>query len=139
MALRPQHPAGARFLLRLAPAGRVAGTEARVRILVLLTLTLTALDHWTTFVCLRRPVAGWSVTEANPIADWLFASLGLVPGLLLDSAVTLGAIAFLVTTDLVPHAAKSLIFAAIVTWTGYAVVNNAHAIAALGLSPLGTI
>ena len=113
--------------------------EERVRILVLLTLLLTAADHWTTFVCLRMPVAGWRVTEANPISDWLFASLGLVPGLLLDSVVTLGAIAFLVTTNLVPSTAKSLIFAAIVAWTGYAVVNNAQAIAALGLSPLGPI
>ena len=110
-----------------------------MRILVLLTLMLTAADHWTTFVCLRRPVAGWSVTEANPISDWLFATLGLVPGLLVDSAATLGAIAFLVTTDLVPKPAKGLIFAAVVTWTGYAVVNNVQAITALGLSPLGSI
>jgi hypothetical protein len=110
-----------------------------VRILVISTLLLTAADHWTTFVCLRKPVAGWSVTEANPISDWLFASLGLVPGLLLDSAVTLGAIAFLVTTDLVPRPVKSLVLAAVVAWTGYAVVNNAQAIAALGLSPLGSI
>jgi hypothetical protein len=120
------------------PGGR-SGAEVRVRILVLLTLILTAADHWTTFVCLRRPIAGWSVTEANPISDWLFANLGLVPGLLLDSAVTLGAIAFLVTTDLVPRSAKGLIFAAIVVWTGYAVLNNAAAIAALGLTPLGSI
>jgi len=110
-----------------------------VRILVLLTLMLTAADHWTTFVCLRRPVDGWSVTEANPISEWLFASLGLVPGLLLDSAVTLVAIAFLLTTDLVPKPAKGLIFAAVAMWTGYAVLNNVQAITALGLSPLGSI
>ena len=110
-----------------------------MRILVLLTLMVTAADHWTTFVCLRRPVEGWSVTEANPISDWLFGTLGLVPGLLLDSAVTLGAVAFLVTTDLVPKPAKGLIFAAVVAWTGYAVVNNFQAITALGLSPLGSI
>jgi len=111
--------------------------EARVRILALLTLFLTAADHWTTFVCLRQPVAGWDVTEANPISDWLFATLGLVPGLLLDSVVTLGAIAFLLTTDLVPPLAKGLIFTTVVGWTGYAVLNNFQAMAALGLSPLG--
>ena len=110
-----------------------------MRILVLLTLMLTAADHWTTFVCLRRPVPGWTVTEANPISDWLFATLGLVPGLLADGVITLGAIAFLVTTDRLPKPAKGLIFTAVVVWTGYAVANNVQAIAALGLSPLGSI
>jgi hypothetical protein len=113
--------------------------EARVQILAGLTLLLTAVDHWTTFLCLRQPVEGWLVSEANPIANWLFATIGLVPGLLLDSVVTLGAVAFLATTGLVPPIAKALIFAAIAGWTGYAVWNNLQAIAALGLSPLGAL
>ena len=65
--------------------------------------------------------------------------MGLVPGLVLDSVVTLAALAFLLTTQLIPQVAKGAIFAAVVAWTGYAVVNNLSAIAALGLSPLGPI
>ena len=48
-----------------------------LHLLVALTLLLTAADHWTTYLCLRAPVAGWQVIEANPIADWLFQNLGI--------------------------------------------------------------
>jgi hypothetical protein len=108
-----------------------------LHILVVLTLLLTAADHWTTYLCLRAPVPGWQVAEANPIADWLFQSIGLVPGILLDSAITLAAIAFLLTTALVPRAAKGGFFLAVVAWTGWAVFNNVQAILSMGLSPLG--
>ena len=43
-------------------------------LLAVLTLALTAADHWTTYLCLRAPVEGWQVTEANPLASWLFAN-----------------------------------------------------------------
>ena len=108
-----------------------------VQLLAALTLLLSAADHWTTYLCLRQPVEGWEVTEANPITDWLFQNLGLVPGLLLDSVVTVGAIAFLLSTRRLPHPAKELCLGFICAWTGYAVVNNLGAIATLGLSPLG--
>ena len=52
-----------------------------LRLLALLTLMLSASDHWTTYLCLRRPVDGFDVTEANPLAAWLFDSVGLVEGL----------------------------------------------------------
>ncbi len=71
-------------------------------LLAALTLLLTAADHWTTYLCLRAPVDGWLVTEANPIAEWLFGSLGLVPGLIIDSVVTIFALAFLLTTPRLP-------------------------------------
>jgi hypothetical protein len=106
--------------------------------LVALTLVLTAADHWTTYLCLRAPVTGWQVTEVNPIAEWLFATVGLVPGIVLDSVITLLAVAFLVGTRFVPAPAKSAFFLVIVLWTGYAVANNLQAIQALGLSPLGS-
>ena len=108
-----------------------------LHILVALTLLLTAADHWTTYLCLRAPVAGWQVTEANPIAEWLFHGMGLVPGILLDSAVTLAAIAFLLGTALVPRPVKSGFFIAVIFWTGWAVINNLNAIRLLGISPLG--
>lgn len=110
-----------------------------MRTLAILTLMLSAADHWTTYLCLRQPVAGWQVTEANPIADWLFSSIGLVPGLLVDSLVTLAAVAFLLTTRQIPSLAKGVFFVVVIAWTGFAVANNLQAIEALGLSPLGQV
>ena len=109
-----------------------------MRILALLTLLLSAADHWTTYLCLRQQVYGWHVAEANPLADWLFTSVGLVPGLLIDSVVTVLGVGFLVVTRQVPHLAKGVFFAVVIAWTGFAVVNNWQALLALGLSPLGS-
>ncbi len=109
-----------------------------LHLLAILTLALSAADHWTTYLCLRSPVAGWTVTEANPISDWLFDALGLVPGLMLDSVVTLVAVILLLTTTRIPRFAKSAFFSLVVLTTGYAVINNVEALSALGLSPLGS-
>ena len=105
-----------------------------MRLLALLTLVASAADHWTTYLCLRAPVAGWRVTEANPLADWLFQSVGLVPGLLLDSAITLCGVGFLLLTPAVPQKAKTVFFATICAWTTLAVANNVLAVRSLGLS-----
>ena len=109
---------------------------AVLHLFAFLTVLLSAADHWTTWRCLRNPVDGWTVSEANPISDWLFAHVGLVPGLFLDSVVTLIAIAFLISTPLLPRTAKSMFFGVILAWTGYAVVNNVQAIRAMGLTLL---
>ena len=108
-------------------------------LLATLTLLLSAADHWTTYLCLRHPVDGWTVTEANPIADWLFSTVGLVPGLLIDSAITVWAIAFMFTTQRFPSALKLGFFSLVVLWTAHAVANNVQAIVSLGLSPFGGI
>ena len=105
--------------------------------LAITTLALSAADHWTTYLCLRRPVSGWQVTEANPITEWLFQTLGLVPGLLVDSLLTVAAVAFLLTTRRLPDFAKKAFFGLVVASTAYAVINNYRAIDALGISPLG--
>ena len=102
-----------------------------------ITVLLTAADHWTTYLCLRAPVSGWSVSEANPLAEWLFGSVGLAEGLLMDSAVSAVAIAFLLVTKLIPKTAKHLFFGFVAFWTGFAVINNLQALSALGLSPWG--
>ncbi len=109
-----------------------------MQFLALLTLALSAADHWTTYLCLRSPVAGWTVTEANPISDWLFEGVGLVPGLVIDSVVTVVAVILLLTTSRVPQFAKGAFFSLVVLTTGYAVINNVEALSALGLSPLGS-
>ena len=108
-----------------------------LRLLALLTLLLTSADHWTTYRCLGRPVQGWHVSEANPMADWLFASTGLVPGLLIDSAITLLAVAFLVMTGALPRRAKIAFLSLISLFTGYAVVNNVLAIQDMGIGTIG--
>jgi hypothetical protein len=116
----------------------IRGPGGLMRAMALLTLLLSVADHWTTYLCLRTPLAGWEVTEANPIADWLFGSVGLVPGLLVDSALTLGAVGFLLITRRVSSSVKFCFFGLLVTWTGFAVINNLQAISTIGLSLLGT-
>ncbi len=96
-------------------------------------LLLTALDHWSTWLCLKGEVQGWTVTEANPISDWLFGQLGLVGGLALDSAVTVAAIAFVLRTPLLPHGGKLAALGLLVFTTGFAVANNLMAIDAMNL------
>ena len=108
-----------------------------LNLLALITLLLTSADHWTTYLCLRQPVSGWDIVEANPLAQWLFDSAGLLPGLLIDTAVTVFAIGFLITSRRFPTSAKYSLLAFIALTTGYAVANNLQAIAALGISPLG--
>jgi len=103
--------------------------------LAILSLALTGADHWTTYLCLRRPVAGWDVSEANPVASLLFDWTGLVPGLMIDSIITLVAVLFVATTVVISSRSKALLLALISLSTGYAVMNNVLAIDAMGLWP----
>jgi hypothetical protein len=108
-----------------------------LRWLAVIALLLTTADHWTTYLCLRAPVTGFEVLEANPFADWLFQAVGLVPGLLVDSGVTLAAVIFLLATTQLTPTMKNSFLALVCMATGYAVVNNLQAMSAIGLSPLG--
>ena len=105
--------------------------------LAILTLLLTFADHWTTYLCLRAPITGWQVVEANPAVDLLFRGTGLVGGLLIDSIFSVFAVAFVLYTQRFQKRVKQAFLAFIVAITGYAVVNNLEAISALGISPLG--
>lgn len=98
---------------------------------------LTAADHWTTYLCLRRPIDGWEVVEANPLADWLFTATGLLPGLAIDSLITVAAIAFILTTQRLNRTTRYAFLSFMAMATGYAVMNNLQALSSLGLSPLG--
>jgi hypothetical protein len=110
---------------------------AMLHLLAALTLLLSAADHWTTYLCLRSPVSGFDITEANPFSAWLFESVGLVEGLMIDSLLTVAALAFLLTTRWMPRTAKVVFLVAVIGWTGFAVANNLNAIYLLGLSPGG--
>jgi len=105
--------------------------------LLLLTLLLSCADHWTTYLCLSSAPPGWEVSEANPLADWLFRRAGLVEGLLIDTAITVVALAFLATTARLHHLLKIAFLSFAVFWTGYAVANNVHAAQTMGVSLLG--
>jgi hypothetical protein len=99
-----------------------------------LVVLLNLADNTTTFLCLRAPVPGFDVAEANPAAAWLFDWIGLLPGLVLEMVVTSAAIAFLVQTTHVPPRVKLgllLVLAALPAW---AAINNAWVIHATQLS-----
>jgi len=106
-----------------------------LRVLVIATILLTGVDHWTTYLCLRAPIEGWTVSEANPFAGWLFDSTGLVGGLAIDSAITLGAIVFVARTEILAQWLKASLLAVITLSTGFAVVSNLDAITRMGLAP----
>ncbi len=106
-----------------------------LRFFAFTTILLTCADHWTTWLCLKDPVTGWNVSEANPVADWLFRWAGLSGGLVIDSLITLGAVAFVLTTPVFDRIVKVGLLAGITCATGYAVANNVEAIQRMGLSP----
>ena len=117
-----------------APEGAL---ELMLRLLAGVSLLLTGADHVTTWLCLRSPVLGWEVSEANPLAGWLFDATGLVYGLAIDSVITLAAVVFLITTASLSHSLRISFLAVISLTTGFAVVNNVQAIHAMGLWPMG--
>ncbi len=51
-------------------------------LLGVLVMVFNVADNTTTFLCLRQPVPGFEVFEANPLARWLFEVLGLAEGLI---------------------------------------------------------
>jgi len=105
--------------------------------LAILAALLTAADHWTTYLCLRHPVHGWEVMEANPVADWLFGVAGLLPGLFIDTAITAVALVFILMTTSLSRLTRYLCLGFMALATSYAVINNLQALSSLGLSPLG--
>jgi len=96
-------------------------------------------DHWTTYVCLRAQVVGWEVTEANPLAAWLFERFGLAEGLVIDTAITLAVLAFVVRTPRIARPWKLAALGVLLATTGWAVANNLLAVQQLGLSITGAV
>jgi hypothetical protein len=110
-----------------------------VPLLAYVALLFSLADHWTTYLCLRGSVAGWEVTEANPLAAWLFAHFGLAGGLWIDTLVTLAVLAFVVRTSRLGESVKLIALAVLVATTGWAVANNLQAVWQLGLSITGAL
>jgi len=103
-------------------------------VLGILVVLLNVADNTTTFLCLRAPVPGYEVAEANPAAAWLFGTIGLVPGLALEMLVTSSAIAFLVLTRHVPHRVKLVLLFVLAALPAWAAINNALVIHTNGLT-----
>jgi hypothetical protein len=102
-----------------------------------LAFAFSLADHWTTYLCLRTKIAGWEVTEANPLAALLFERLGLVEGLLVDTLITFVVLTFLVRTDRIARPWKLAALGVLIGTTGWAVANNLQAVHQLGLSITG--
>ncbi len=98
-----------------------------------LVMVLNFLDNATTFVCLRTPIPGMNVVEANPFARWLFDSVGLLQGLAFETFVSTAAVCFLVLTPLVSDRVRFTILTILAILPGVAVVNNLHVIHQIGL------
>jgi hypothetical protein len=91
------------------------------------------LDHVTTWLCLRAPIPGWEIREANPLAAWLFGRFGLVEGLALDTLVTLAVVLLVAQTRRVPRAARLALLGLLIATSAYAVANNFDVIQQIGL------
>ena len=98
-----------------------------------LVVLLNLADNATTFLCLRAPVPGYEVIEANPAAAWLFNAIGLGQGLVLEMAVTTAAIAFLVATTRVPPRIKLALLVVLAALPAWAALNNLAVIEATNL------
>lgn len=98
-----------------------------------LAFLFALLDHVTTWLCLRAPVPGWEIREANPLAAWLFGSVGLVEGLAIDTFVTLLALLLVTRTQRIPRAGKLGLLGLLIATSGYAAANNLDVIQQIGL------
>lgn len=93
-------------------------------LLGVLVLVFNLADNATTFVCLRQPVPGFEVFEANPLAAWLFDKVGLVEGLVFEMLITTAAVTFLVWTTRLSGRLRLGILAILVALPAWAAANN---------------
>ena len=107
-------------------------------VLLGLALILGAADHWTTWLCLTGGFGDTTIVEGNPLAAWLFESLGVGTGLTIDSVVTATALLFLTQTRRLPRRAKLALLAAVVAISSHAVASNLRVLQTLGTSPVGS-
>ena len=99
-----------------------------------LVLAFNLLDNATTYVCLDQPVPGYEVVEANPLARWLFDNLGLLEGLILETALTGAAVVFLVVSPALSSRLRIGILALLVALPALASWNNLQVIDELGIA-----
>jgi hypothetical protein len=98
-----------------------------------LAFLFALLDHLTTWLCLRTPIPGWEIREANPLAAWLFGRVGLVEGLAIDTGVTALALVLVAYAARMPRAARLSLLGLLIGSSAFAVANNLDVIRQIGL------
>ena len=96
-------------------------------------LLLNLADNATTFLCLRAPVESFVVFEANPVARWLFAEVGLAEGLALEMILSVVAVVFLVRTTRIQQRAKLVLLGVLAALPAWAVANNMQVMFEVGI------
>jgi hypothetical protein len=99
----------------------------------LAVVAFNLLDNATTFLCLRAPVAGFEVVEANPFARFLFDGVGLVPGLLLETLVTTSTVACLIFCARISAPLRLGLLAVLALLPAWATLNNLLVMRAVGI------
>ena len=98
-----------------------------------LVLLFNLLDNLTTFVCLRASSPIFEVFEANPVARWTFDQLGLMQGLVLETAVTTAAVTFLILTNRISATPKLVLLGSLALLPAWAAINNLQVAWTVGL------
>jgi hypothetical protein len=99
----------------------------------LAVVVFNLLDNATTFLCLRSPVEGFEVIEANPFARFVFDAVGLLPGLAFETLITTATVAFLVFTPRLSPPLRYAVLAILTLLPAWASVNNLLVMRAIGI------
>ena len=98
-----------------------------------LVILFNLMDNVTTFACLRSATPGFNVTEANPAARWLFDSIGLLEGLVVETVITTLAVGFLVFTQRLPVRIRLMFLCFLTVLPAWAAINNLNVMRAVGI------
>lgn len=96
-----------------------------LKILFVLLILANLGDNISTYLALTLPAKeGMLISEANPIAAWIFEAMGLVKGLVFEFVVSVMLFYWLMGVKDIPYKWKVVIFVGILIPTVYAVINN---------------
>jgi hypothetical protein len=82
--------------------------------MIVIAIVLQFLDALTTYLALRRPTN----KEGNPVMRWLFATFGLIPGLIIAKAVGVAVLAATAYFESTPAIVVTIVIYTVV------VINN---------------
>jgi hypothetical protein len=93
-------------------------------VLAALAFLFNAADNFTTYLCLRSPVEGFEIYEANPLAKWGFDRVGVGTGLWIETVLCAAAIAFLVYSKMFQLRTRIALLAVLAALPAGAALNN---------------
>lgn len=104
-----------------------------LRILYVLVNLANLGDDITTYIALTSTVQlGFFIEEANPIARWLFDTMGLAQGLVFETVIMVAISTWLLLVKNLPYKLKFGVFAILLTMTVAAFVNNVWVLSTKG-------